>query len=52
MSTIELTDEEVNYLFGVVMADQSGKGERDSLARKLTEALRERMNGQNKQNHA
>ena len=40
MNTIELTNEEVEYLFGMVMADYPGTAENAAIAQKLTEILK------------
>lgn len=44
MNTLELTDAEVQYLFGIVMAEYGSTAENASVAKKLTEILKERRN--------
>lgn len=40
MNTIELTDAEVQYLFGIVMAEYNSTAENASVAEKLTAILK------------
>ena len=45
MNTLELTDAEVQYLFGLVMAEYGSTAENAIIAKKLTEILKERRKG-------
>lgn len=41
LNTIELTDAEIQYLFGIVMAEYNSTAENASVAEKLTAILKE-----------
>lgn len=45
MNTLELTDAEVQYLFCLVMAEYGSTAENATVAKKLTEILKERRKG-------